>query len=98
MKIKIYQAKSDVDFKFMGFRYVEKFLNGNVNFDTNYKLVYEFEKNYQGSITNILDSIYLCFQGVKPIDYKGHSLSVSDIIEVDGVKYYVDSFGFKSLD
>ena len=98
MTIKIYQAKSDVDFKFMGFRFVEKFFNGNVNFDTNYKLVYEFEESHQGSTDSLLESIFMRFQGTKPSGYKGHSLSVSDIVEVDGVKYYADSFGFKSID
>ena len=28
---------------------------------------------------------------------KMHSISVSDIIEVDGIKYYVENFGFVNL-
>ena len=35
--------------------------------------------------------------GQKPESYKGHSLSVSDIVVLDGVNYYVDSFGFIKL-
>ena len=31
-------------------------------------------------------------------DNRFRSLSVSDIIEVDGIKYYIDSFGFKELE
>ena len=27
-----------------------------------------------------------------------HSISISDVIEVDGTKYYVESFGFVNLD
>lgn len=31
------------------------------------------------------------------IGYHGHSLSRSDIVEVDGVKYYCDSFGWEKI-
>ena len=31
-------------------------------------------------------------------DNRFRSLSVSDVIEVDGIKYYIDSFGFKELE
>ena len=94
MNIKIYQAKNECEFKFMGFRFVEKFFNGNVDFERNYKKVYEFEEEYEGSIISVLEDIYMRFQGTKPSGYSGHSVSVSDIVEVDGTKVYVDSFGF----
>ena len=48
-----------------------------------------------------LDSIYERFNLHHPADFRGHSLSVSDIIVLhqDGVDtaFYVDSFGFKQV-
>ena len=32
-----------------------------------------------------------------PINYKGHSLSVSDICEIDNKYYFCDSFGWKEI-
>ena len=97
MNIKIYQPNDKCEFCFKGFRFVEKFYNGNVNFDTNYKKVYEFEEDYEGDMNSLLEGLFIRFQGIKPSGYSGHSLSVSDIVVVDGNKYYVDSFGFKKL-
>ena len=73
-----------------------------------YSIIYE-DKNFshinpltnepfEESTTKLLDYIFRIFNiGKKPETYKGHSLSVSDIIELDGVMYYVDGFGFKKL-
>lgn len=97
MKIKIFQAKSECAFKFMRYSFVEKFFNGNVDFERNYKKVYEFEEEYEGDINTLLEGIYIRFQGLKPSGYSGHSLSMSDIVVVDGIKYYVDDIGFKKL-
>ena len=53
---------------------------------------------FEESTEHLLDHIFTIFNvGKKPEDYKGHSLSVSDIIELDGVMYYVDGIGFKKL-
>lgn len=43
-----------------------------------------------------LDELFTRFQGIKPEDYTGHSLSVSDIIESDG-HYYCDDFGWTEV-
>lgn len=68
-----------------------------VNFDL-YESVYEFKMDFQSeSVDDDLESLYIKFQVSKPEGYTGHSLSVSDIIEVDGEKYYVDSFGFVKM-
>jgi len=48
-----------------------------------------------------LEAIFTKFNINRPDDFKGHSLSVSDIIVVnsrDGAKaHFVDSFGFKEV-
>ena len=59
-----------------------------------YKVIY-FGKIPNGST---LEDIYAMFNLYHPEDYKGHSLSVSDIIVVDNHMYYVDSYGFRCLD
>jgi hypothetical protein len=46
---------------------------------------------------NDLEEVYMALQGTKPQGYKGHSLSVSDLVEIDGKIYYCDSYGFKDV-
>lgn len=62
-----------------------------------------YEKMYEGDILDIEDDNVVCevlferFNIDRPADFKGHSLSVSDIIVLDGRKYYTDYIGFKKL-
>ncbi len=62
-----------------------------------------YEHIYIGILTEdmSLDDIYFRFNVNHPKDYKGHSLSVSDVVvlNVNGSKtaYYVDIAGFKKL-
>lgn len=101
MKLQILQLKSIPELRnymFTSMSLLEK-LNLKVDLN-NYNEVYEddlyssiFSKNI-----DILEEIYQKFNmGQKPESYKGHSLSVSDIVVLDGVNYYVDSFGFIKL-
>lgn len=64
----------------------------------NYSLVATGELKKQGEIVQVLDSIYEDFNIHLPVDYKGQSCSVSDIIALkrgnDVSFYYVDSIGF----
>lgn len=95
---RIWQLKPDVDptMKFIG--YDELIKNGfnEPNID-NYNVVYDGEV-----ATNNLECIYQKFNMEHPHDYKGHSLSLSDIIELydsSGSSFhYVDRFGFKEVD
>lgn len=55
-------------------------------------------ESFNEDIYQLLDHIFTIFNiGKKPENYKGHSLSVSDIVEIDGVMYYVDGIGFEKL-
>ncbi len=62
-----------------------------------------YEHIYIGILTEdmSLDDIYFKFNVKHPKDYKGHSLSVSDVVvlNINGTKtaYYVDVMGFKKL-
>ena len=63
----------------------------------NYELVYTAPLTEQDS----LESIYTCFNIDHPADFKGHSLSVSDIVVLhqDGkdTAHYCDRFGFSQV-
>lgn len=67
----------------------------------NYNLVYMNQLKAAGSISDKLDVLYYRFNISRPNDFRGHSLSVSDIIALkqNGVVscHYVDSMGFKEL-
>ena len=63
-----------------------------------YKVVYEGDivPNEDGPIAT-LDDIFTIFNIRRPEDFKGHSLSVSDLVELDGVCYYCDSCGWEDM-
>ena len=66
---------------------------------------FSYYKNiYQGSleadtdrIKAILDILFTKFNINPPQDFNGHSLSVSDIIEIDGKYWYCDFVGWKNI-
>jgi len=95
---RLYQVKKDkfMDFAFLSFDEAEsRFGEGAVKKE-NYNLVYEFEMYSDEDIH--LDDIYFAFNVCIPADFKGHSLSVSDVVEYEGSFYYCDDFGWKKLD
>lgn len=91
---KIYQLKNNPEnhaIRFEGYTLAEK--HGEPAKPENYDLV------YSGSLddfedSNKLEAIYTKFNLDRPEDFKGHSLSVSDIIVMNDEAHYVDSFGF----
>lgn len=40
------------------------------------------------------EDVYMRLQFTKPEGYKGHSLSISDVVYIDGKYLFCDSFGF----
>lgn len=65
---------------------------------SNYKKVYEAAlSDLSGNVSDCLEEIYTKFNMYHPVDFKGHSLSVSDVVVVDKDPYFVDSIGFKKL-
>ena len=85
-KYKILQIKNDPrvahGIKFSGLEDLEEFgLRYKLTLDI-YKEVYSGEIE-DGETNQQLDRIYSMFQGVKPENYKGHSISVSDINSMD---------------
>lgn len=94
---RIWQLKTDVspERKFIGYEELkESFGEPDKN---NYKIVFEGEIE-----TNDLEEIYAKFNLNHPHGFTGHSLSISDVVELyddNGSEfYYVDRFGFKEID
>ena len=64
-----------------------------------------YDKVYEADISMLsgkstgerLESAFQMFNLERPEDFKGHSLSVSDVVVLDDTAYYVDSVGFKPL-
>jgi hypothetical protein len=94
---KIYQLPVQHDAKFMGYDFAKE--NNLVLSLDNYNFIWEgeFEVLSDKVVYSYLDYIYMKFQGAKPEGYTGHSLSTSDVVELDGKFYYCDSFGWKQL-
>ena len=94
----IYQLKRGEDMRDYSFASLEMLdkMGLTVNPD-NYEKVYEAPKTAEDT----LDSIYYRFNMEHPADFRGHSLSVSDVIvfHENGVDtaHYVDSYGFKTI-
>ena len=43
------------------------------------------------------EDVYMALQGRKPEGYMGHSLSVSDIVIIDGMTFYCNDYGFVDI-
>lgn len=65
--------------------------------DKSYKKVYEGEIDADEDDNSALEKVFSQFQGSKPNGYNGRSVSVSDMITIDGKTYFTDDFGFKRL-
>ena len=74
----------------------EKYDNIEFNIE-NYKQVYDGNIDAEENVIGTLEKIYLMFNLSKPNDFHGHSLSISDVVELDREKYYVDQFGWKKV-
>ena len=96
MKYDILQLNKPTQYAFMHYEYAR---NRGLSL-SDYTCVYSgtiYEQDNE-SIEELLESMYILFNLNKPEKYKGHSLSVSDIIRFeDGRLFYVDTFGFKEI-
>lgn len=64
-----------------------------------YKLVWEDEiEALEDSVDEaILDELFSEFNIAHPKNYHGRSMSTSDVVVLDGVMYYCDSFGWQKI-
>lgn len=94
MKFKIYQLKDmrGTDYGFMGW----DFANDHGFKISDYNEVYAGERNPSGILENLFEE----FNINRPDDFKGHSLSVSDVVAIetdDWRYYYCDRFGWEDI-
>lgn len=99
MKINIYQINQGRDtqrLKFMGLDAVRKVLRSAEPDCAAYDKVYSGDVKCRN-----LEDVFVLFQSGRPEGFQGHSLSVSDVVEVeDAVSitpgfYFCDSIGFR---
>ena len=94
----IYQLKHGDETRDLRFEPYDRLqATGNVVDKANYELVYSAELTLGTS----LEDIYTRFNIDHPKDFKGHSLSVSDVVVLhqngQDTAHYVDSFGYKNV-
>lgn len=94
----IYQLKSGDEYHY------ERFMSYDMNKVKNLSIK-DYDCVYTGSLNDIkgvaladkLEQIFDKFNLDIPDDFKGHSLSVSDVISVGKTAYYVDDIGFTQM-
>lgn len=98
---KIYQLPSGEKYHGVRFESMDRLKADGVQLNKDdYELVYEgIVGEFRGNAT--LEALYTQFNTDHPEDFRGHSLSVSDVIviSVDGkdTAYFCDSFGFTEM-
>lgn len=97
MKVRVYQINTDRDTKRLAFMGYEFSVAHGWNPEL-YDIVYDGDLD-----AHTLDDIFTILNiGERPKDYKGHSLSVSDIVEIvkenKSTCYYCDSFGWVPME
>jgi hypothetical protein len=83
------QANREAPFKFRGFDDNKPPKGFNLNC---YSEVYI--GTIDGNGHDVLDKLYGIFNHSHPKDFSGHSLSISDIVILDGEYWFCDSFGW----
>ena len=93
MKYKIKQIK-DVEncaYAFKHYEWAKNVLDLN-----DYEVVYEGELDCP-EMPNALEELFEIFNNKRPKDFERRSMSISDIVEIDGKNYYCDFVGWEEL-
>lgn len=92
MNYKIYQTDPHTcDYTFEWWSWAKDSFNFK-----DYELVYEGEIEAEDTY-EALEDLFRIFNVKRPEDFKGHSLSVSDIVELDGKYYYCDNVNWTDI-
>lgn len=90
MKVKIYQANIEWNNKFRDYNFT--MAHGGID-ESQYGCCFNGELD-----AHSLDDVFYILNTSHPVGFNGHSLSVSDIIKVEGLgTYFVDFIGFKEI-
>ena len=99
VKISILQLKLNEEnhnYCYASLRFLEKH---NMKVDLNrYNVVYITERDIEfTNVYSYLDDLFEEFNIRHPKDFRGHSLSMSDIVKINDDYYYCDSYEWKKL-
>lgn len=101
MHVAIYQIDMDRDEKRVKFASLDRLDKYQGSGKVNPSI---YNKVYEGNVeAKNLEDVFYIFNMNRPQDFKGHSLSVSDVVETTdettGAKkwYYCDDFGFPEI-
>lgn len=102
MTYQIWQAPVEEAFTFMNYEFAQRKVEDfPSNWESHYIKVYEGDYEDEGAceygFPEVLESLFEIFNLNHPDDYEARSLSVSDIVVLDGTPYYCDSFGWKEV-
>lgn len=108
LAIDILQLKDGSDFRFLRFSGLDWLEDGvNSVLCKNYNHIYQYSDEgpvdfgNEAAVMDLLEKVYTRFNVRHPADFKGHSLSVSDVVvlskENQRKAFYCDSFGFAEL-
>ena len=94
MKIKVFQVNPELDCHNTLFRSYDCAMKSAGRIDPSiYKTIFNGNVDAQD-----LEDVFAVLNFSQPVGYNGHSLSVSDIVEIEGSGcFYCDSFGFQEL-
>jgi hypothetical protein len=94
VKIKVYQVNQDMDRNFALFRNYDSVMKSPGHIDPAiYKTVFDGNVDAQD-----LEDVFAVLNFNHPVGYNGHSLSVSDVVEIEGRGcFFCDSLGFKEV-
>lgn len=97
--VEIWQVKRDIDerhdISFMRYDFIKKRIPTiKTDYKNYYNKVYEYTENVNVKDEIYLEQVFEKFNLDHPDDFKGHSLSVSDIVKLNDKLYICDSFGF----
>lgn len=100
LKYEIYQMNIKDNRKFQGLDSYEFLkLGDTTRFDLkDFKKVYEGEIEGVENVHRTLEQLYTMFNINHPQDFRGHSLSVSDMVVIDNQGFYCDSWGWKEVE
>ena len=93
MKIKIYQINFERDEKRAAFLSWDSLEHFGLTFDRSI-----YDEVFAGDVPcENLGEVFYMFNMEHPAGYRGHSLSVSDVVEMNSRFYFCDSFGWKEI-
>ena len=87
------------DISFMRYDFIKKRIPTiKTDYKNYYNKVYEYTEDVNVKDEIYLEQVFEKFNLDRPDDFKGHSLSVSDIVKLNDKLYICDSFGFALIE